>query len=64
MKQCWHCRSETWIEEADKANPYGRILRPADIAKLAVHLLSDDSVMQSGSVVDLHEQYGGLCWDA
>ena len=26
----------------------GRILRPIDIAKNVVHLLSDDSVMQSG----------------
>jgi hypothetical protein len=64
MDHCCHGRAETWIEDADRANPYGRILRPADIAKLTVHLLSDDSVMQSGSVVDLHEQYGGLCWDA
>ena len=41
----------------------GRILRPADISKLVVHLLSDDAVMQSGGIIDLHENFGLGCWD-
>ena len=41
----------------------GRILRPADISKMVVHLLSDDAVMQSGSIIDMHENFGLCCWD-
>ena len=41
-----------WIDEADKNHPYGRLLRPVDIAKMVVHLLSEDSVMQSGGIID------------
>ena len=41
----------------------GRILRPADISKLVGHLLSDDAVMQSGGIIDLHENFGLGCWD-
>ena len=41
-----------WIDSADKNHPYGRLLRPVDIAKMVVHLLSDDSVMQSGGIID------------
>ena len=57
-----HGRPETWLRDADAAHPFGRILRPPDIAKMAVHLLSDDAELQTGSVVDIHEQHFG-CWD-
>lgn len=53
----------TWIDDADANHPYGRLLRPVDIAKLVVHLLSDDSIMQSGGIIDFHETYGLCCWD-
>jgi NAD(P)-dependent dehydrogenase (short-subunit alcohol dehydrogenase family) len=52
-----------WIDTADANHPYGRLLRPVDIAKLTVHLLSDDSIMQSGGIIDFHENYGLCCWD-
>jgi len=52
-----------WVEEADASMDTGRLLRPVDIAKQAVHLLSDDAVMQSGGVIDLHERPGLCCWD-
>lgn len=55
--------SPEWIKKADAGHPMGRILRPVDVAKLVVHLLSDDSAMQSGGIIDLHENYGLCCWD-
>ena len=33
-------RPETWLEEADAGHAFGRILRPWDVAKQVVHLLS------------------------
>ena len=56
-------KPESWIADADADHPFGRILRPNDIAKAVIHLLSDDSVMQSGSIIDFHENYGICCWD-
>ena len=58
----YHGKPEGWLDDADAAHPFGRILRPRDIAKMAVHLLSDDAEMQTGSVIDIHEQFFG-CWD-
>lgn len=55
--------SPDWIKEADANHPYGRLLRPVDIAKQVVHLLSDDAVMQSGGIIDFHEKFGLCCWD-
>jgi len=54
---------DDWIAQADANHPYGRLLRPIDVAKLVVHLLSDDSCMQSGGIIDFHENYGICCWD-
>ena len=58
----YHGKPSTWLRDADASHPMGRILRPRDIAKMAVHLLSDDAEMQTASVVDIHEQHMG-CWD-
>jgi len=52
-----------WIDTADANHPFGRLLRPVDIAKQVVHLLSDDAAMQSGGIIDFHENYGLCCWD-
>ena len=64
MQQQGEKRPADWCKTADADHPYGRILRPVDVAKLTVHLLSDDSAMQSGSVIDLHERFGQCAWDA
>eukprot|EP00657_Telonema_sp_P-1_P003299 TRINITY_DN18062_c0_g1_i1.p1 TRINITY_DN18062_c0_g1~~TRINITY_DN18062_c0_g1_i1.p1 ORF type:complete len:145 (+),score=41.14 TRINITY_DN18062_c0_g1_i1:170-604(+) len=55
--------SADWIDKADANHPFGRLLRPVDVAKMVIHLLSDDAVMQSGATIDLHESYGICCWD-
>ena len=54
---------DDWLVRADAAHPLGRILRPVDVAKLVVHLLSDDASMQSGAVIDFHSKFGLCCWD-
>ena len=47
---------ENWLELADARAPFGRILRPADVAGLAVWFLSDESAMMSGGVIDFDHQ--------
>ncbi|MCB1487176.1 MAG: SDR family oxidoreductase [Bauldia sp.] len=41
-----------WVEEAEKTMPFGRLLVPADIANLAVFLLSDAGGPMTGALVD------------
>ena len=51
---------EDWlVSVADPSHPFGRILRPWDVAKLVVHLLSDDAAMQTATCTDLHERFTG-----
>ena len=51
-----------WLAEADRSRPFGRLLRPADIAPMVTYLLSDAAAMVTGSVIDfdqtVHGPYG------
>lgn len=41
-----------WLEVADAAMPFGRILRPDDVSGLVMWFLSPESAMMSGGVID------------
>jgi NAD(P)-dependent dehydrogenase (short-subunit alcohol dehydrogenase family) len=55
-------RPEDWLAEADAGRPFGRLLRPDDIAPMVTYLLSDAARMVTGSVIDfdqtVHGPYG------
>jgi NAD(P)-dependent dehydrogenase (short-subunit alcohol dehydrogenase family) len=55
-------QAEDWLAEADASRPFGRLLRPDDIAPMVTYLLSDASEMVTGSVLDfdqtVHGPYG------
>ena len=54
---------EDWLTSiADASHPLGRILRPTDVARLVVYLLSDDASLQTATCIDLHEQFFGT-WE-
>ncbi len=50
---------ENWLEQADASSPFGTILRPDNVAKLVVHLFSDDSMPMTGSLIDYDFQVVG-----
>jgi NAD(P)-dependent dehydrogenase (short-subunit alcohol dehydrogenase family) len=51
-----------WLGDADASRPFGRLLRPGDIAPMVTYLLSDAAQMITGSVIDfdqtVHGPYG------
>jgi NAD(P)-dependent dehydrogenase (short-subunit alcohol dehydrogenase family) len=53
---------DDWLAEADASRPFGRLLRPSDIAPMVTYLLSDAAEMVTGSVIDfdqtVHGPYG------
>ncbi len=48
-----------WLERAAPTQPFGRILRPSDVAGLATWLLSDAAEMMTGSVIDFDQNVMG-----
>jgi NAD(P)-dependent dehydrogenase (short-subunit alcohol dehydrogenase family) len=56
-------RGERWAEEAARSQPLGRLLEPAEVARLCVYLLSDYSGLQTGACIDLEQSVLGA-WRA
>jgi NAD(P)-dependent dehydrogenase (short-subunit alcohol dehydrogenase family) len=48
-------KPENWLEAADRAQPFGRILRPEEVAKMIAYLLGDDTALMTGSVIDFDQ---------
>lgn len=48
-----------WLERANAAQPFGRILVPRDAAVLAAYLLGDDSMLMTGSLIDFDQNVMG-----
>ena len=57
-------KGENWLEEADVQQPFGRLLRPLDIAYLVAYLLSDQAEMMTDSVIDFNQAGNVIgAWD-
>jgi NAD(P)-dependent dehydrogenase (short-subunit alcohol dehydrogenase family) len=48
-------QSVDWLTHAEAAQPFGRLIKPDDVARLALFLLSADSGVMTGAVID-HDQ--------
>lgn len=55
-------QGDTWLAAAEAQMPFGRLLRPYDIAFLATFLLSDQAEMMTGALVDFNQNVMGA-WD-
>ena len=51
---------EDWLQAADKGAPFGRILRPRDVAGMTCYLLSDEACMMTGALVDFDQHVMGI----
>ena len=53
-------RPENWLELVEPQLPFKRLIRPIDVAKIVAYLLSDDSEMMTGSVIDFDQYVIGI----
>ena len=51
---------ENWLERVEKKQPFGRILRPQDVAYLTAYLLSEQAQMMTGSIIDFDQKVTGV----
>jgi len=51
---------DNWLETADARMPFGRILRPDDVASMTTYLLSDEAEMMTGALVDFDQHVSGI----
>ena len=50
---------ENWLEIAEAESPFGRLIKPPDVARLCIYLLSDDSGVLTGSLIDYSQRVVG-----
>ena len=48
-----------WLEAAERAQPFGRLIAPEDVAKLTLFLLSEASLPMTGSLIDQEQWVSG-----
>ncbi len=60
IQQQYHDREDDWETEADASVPFGRLLRPDDIARAIAYLASDESALMTGSVINFEQRVPGI----
>jgi NAD(P)-dependent dehydrogenase (short-subunit alcohol dehydrogenase family) len=59
IQKRYHGASDDWLVDAERAQPFGRLIKPAEVARVICFLLSDESGMMTGAVVDFDQSVLG-----
>lgn len=59
IQRKYHSDGQDWLADAEAAQPFGRLLKPAEVARAVAFLASDESGMMTGSVVDFDQSVIG-----
>jgi NAD(P)-dependent dehydrogenase (short-subunit alcohol dehydrogenase family) len=59
MQRQYHDADDGWLQRAEAAQPYGRLLKPIEIARVFCFLLSDESGVMSGAILDVAQSVLG-----
>jgi NAD(P)-dependent dehydrogenase (short-subunit alcohol dehydrogenase family) len=56
-----HARPD-WLEQAEREQPFGRLLKPDEVARAIAFLASDESGLMTGAIVDFDQSVAG-CYE-
>ena len=59
IQKHYHGGGDDWLKKAEAEKPFGRLLKPAEVARAVAFLASDESGMMTGSVIDFDQQVMG-----
>jgi NAD(P)-dependent dehydrogenase (short-subunit alcohol dehydrogenase family) len=59
IMKTYHDAEEGWLKKAEAARPFGRLLKPDEVARATAFLASEESGMMTGSIVDFDQQVLG-----
>lgn len=59
IQKRFHAASDDWLRKAESAQPFGRLVKPAEVAALAAFLLSERSGLMTGSLIDYDQNVVG-----
>ena len=59
IQKSYHHAPDNWLELAEAKQPMEKLIQPAELSRLATYLLSDDSGVITGSVIDYDQNVHG-----
>jgi NAD(P)-dependent dehydrogenase (short-subunit alcohol dehydrogenase family) len=59
IQRRYHGRGDGWLAKAEAEQPFGRLLKPEEVARAIAFLASDESGMMTGAVVDFDQSVPG-----
>ena len=59
IQQNFHGLDKDWLAKAEKAQPMGQLVKPDQVAGLAAYLLSPESGVMTGALVDYDQRVSG-----
>ena len=62
IMKLYHGAEEGWLNEAEAGLPFGRLLKPDEVARAVAYLSADESGMMTGSIIDFDQQVAG-CYE-
>jgi NAD(P)-dependent dehydrogenase (short-subunit alcohol dehydrogenase family) len=55
----YHGKKTGWLKEAEKTQPWGRLVKPDEVARACAYLASDESGLMSGAIIDFAQMVLG-----
>lgn len=59
IQKAFHAAEPGWLERAEAARPFGRLLKPEEVARTVAYLSSDESGLMTGSLIDFDQMVMG-----
>ena len=59
IMKTYHDAEPGWLKKAEEGRPFGRLLRPDEVARACAYLSSDESGLMTGSIIDFDQQVLG-----
>lgn len=59
VQKKWHGASDDWLEKAEAAQPMGQLVKPHQLAVLVAYMISPQSGVMTGSLVDYDQNVAG-----
>jgi NAD(P)-dependent dehydrogenase (short-subunit alcohol dehydrogenase family) len=59
VQKKWHDAADDWLQAAEASRPFGQLVKPAQLAVLAAYMLSPQSGVMTGALVDYDQNIIG-----
>jgi NAD(P)-dependent dehydrogenase (short-subunit alcohol dehydrogenase family) len=63
IRKIYHGVREGWLADAEATLPFGRLIKPDEVARAVAYLSTDESGLMTGSIIDFDQQVLG-CADS